>query len=72
MAWGVFICIIAIFLKNIIRHFLGKRRKSTLIFVHNHEKIPEFDEKRRAVLPGNVAGVQKQSLLFIDERHRIP
>lgn len=72
MAWGVFICIIAIFLKNVIRHFLDRCRKSTLIFVQNHEKIPEFAEKRRAVFPGNVAGVQKQSLLFIDERHRIP
>lgn len=72
MAWGVFICIIAIFLKNVIRHFLDRCRKSTLIFVQNHEKITEFGEKRRTVFPGNVAVVQKQSLLFIDERHRIP
>ena len=61
MAWGVFICIIAIFLKNVIRHFLGGCRKLTLIFVQNHEKITEFAEKRRTVFPGNVAVVQKQS-----------
>ena len=72
MAWDVFICIIAIFLKNVIRHFLDRCRKLALIFVQNHEKITEFAEKRRTVLPGNVAGVQKQSLLFIDERNRIP
>lgn len=72
MAWDVFICIIAIFLKNVIRHFLDRCRKLTLIFVQNHGKITEFVEKRRTVLPENVAGVQKQSLLFIDERNRIP
>lgn len=72
MAWGVFICIIAIFLKNVIRHFLDGCRKLTLIFVQNHEKITEFGEKHRTVFPGKVAGVQMQSLSFIDERHRIP
>ena len=72
MAWDVFICIIAIFLKNVIRHFLDRCRKLALIFVQNHGKITEFVEKRRTVFPGNVAVVQKQSLLFIDERNRIP